>query len=452
MATVSISDPATCSSSGGGPYQSVFVTITDVMANTSATASNSDSGWTDLTPNLKNSPMQIDLLGQANNSCFLATLGDAQELQAGSYQQIRLMLAPNNTSVSGNACANVNSANCIVLDDTAKDMYPLQLSSEAQTGLKIPSGQIANGGFNIAAGETKDLNIDFNTCSSIVKEGNGQYRLKPVLHAGEVSTTSTSINGKVSVTAAGGGTFSGSALVALEQVPTGDTTNTDRIVQTTLVNPDGSFVFCPIPAGTYDVVVVAVDTNGVVYEPSIVTGITNGETTGTINVYPVSATGTYPVSTAPPVPAGAIAVTGQVTTQTSASAGVGESVELSALEKDLTSGVTYTIPMPPTTLDDMSATLEVETSATPTPTSPSCPSGTYCANFTMSLPVGAPNIGAWSSGGTTLTQGSGLAAYTVDGIADGCTNPSEQTEAVTLTPSGSAAITLANPLAFGGCS
>jgi hypothetical protein len=63
--------------------------------------------------------------------------------------------------------------------------------------LKIPSGQIAGGQFVVAAGETKDLNIDFNACASIVTLGNGQFRLKPVLHAGEVNLTSSSINGRI---------------------------------------------------------------------------------------------------------------------------------------------------------------------------------------------------------------------------------------------------------------
>ena len=51
----------------------------------------------------------------------------------------------------------------------------------------------------IAAGQTKDLNIDFDACASIVSEGKGKgrFRLKPVLHAGEVTLTSTSINGMV---------------------------------------------------------------------------------------------------------------------------------------------------------------------------------------------------------------------------------------------------------------
>ena len=66
---------------------------------------------------------------------------------------------------------------------------PLLLSSESKTGIKIPSGQIAGGAFTVASGETKDLNINFDTCASIVVQGNGQFRLKPVLHAGEVALT-----------------------------------------------------------------------------------------------------------------------------------------------------------------------------------------------------------------------------------------------------------------------
>ncbi|HEX8710450.1 MAG TPA: DUF4382 domain-containing protein, partial [Terracidiphilus sp.] len=211
--TVSISDPATCQSSSGGPFQSVFVTITDVQANMSAT---SDSGWVDLTPKLK--PVQIDLLNMSNTqqNCFLATLGDALELQAGKYQQIRIMLASNSAaSVSGNQCGSAN--NCVVVNTSSgMKTSPLLLSSEAQTGIKIPSGQIAGGGFNVAAGKTVDLDIDFQTCASIVQEGNGQYRLKPVLHAGEVSTVSSSINGTV-LDAATGNASTGMVEVALEQ-------------------------------------------------------------------------------------------------------------------------------------------------------------------------------------------------------------------------------------------
>jgi hypothetical protein len=77
--TVMLSDPATCQAPNG-PFSHVYVTITDVQANVSSTASATDGSWVDLTPNLSKSPKQVDLLGLANNKCFLASLGDPMQL------------------------------------------------------------------------------------------------------------------------------------------------------------------------------------------------------------------------------------------------------------------------------------------------------------------------------------------------------------------------------------
>jgi hypothetical protein len=51
--------------------------------------------------------------------------------------------------------------------------------------------------FVITAGETKDLDIDFHACESIMVEGQRSVPAEAcfVLHAGELSLTSTSING-----------------------------------------------------------------------------------------------------------------------------------------------------------------------------------------------------------------------------------------------------------------
>src|SRR5437899_12639743 len=70
--TTTISDPSTCTAPQG-PYSNVFVTIADVKIHQSGTAAASDPGWVDLTPGL--TPTQVDLIGLANNSCFLASLG-----------------------------------------------------------------------------------------------------------------------------------------------------------------------------------------------------------------------------------------------------------------------------------------------------------------------------------------------------------------------------------------
>lgn len=432
-ANVMLSDPATCSGPSG-PFAHVYVTITDVQANISSTAGDNDSGWTDLTPGLKTQAKQIDLLGQANNQCFLATLGDTQQLQAGTYQQIRLMLADNSATVANNACGN--SANCVVLSSD-NSVHQLLLSSESKTGLKIPSGQIASGGFTIAAGQTKDLDIDFNTCASIVREGNGQYRLKPVLHAGEVSTTSSSINGKI-LDHATGNPVNGNVVVALEQK---DSTGVDRIVMSTLAGSDGSFVFCPIPTGTYDIVVVGERSDGTAYQPSIVTGVSNGQTTGTLGLY-LGVAG----------PSGTVQFLGAVTSQNSANQGTVTDVQLSALETAAAGGTPYTIPLLPNA-QQPSATLAVETAA-----STSCSSGTDCVSYSMMLPAGGSYIGSYSASGVTLTQSSPLASYVLDGLAfvpssggtADCTPPEMKTPTYTLTTTGNFNVVSAT-LAFAGC-
>jgi hypothetical protein len=390
---VQLSDPATCQAPTG-PFSHVYVTITDVQANVSSTAAATDSGWVDLAPNLSKSPQQIDLLGQANNQCFLASLGDNLELQAGSYQQIRVMLAGNSTTVANNACNG--SANCIVLASDGS-VHSLLLSSESKTGIKIPSGQIANGSFTIAAGETKDLDIDFSTCESIVQEGNGQFRLKPVLHAGEVSTTSTSINGKI-LDNSTGNPVNGTVLVAVEQK---DSTGVDRIERSTLAASDGTFVFCPLPSGTYDVVVVGTRSDGALYLPSIVTGVSVGSTVASVSLYsPTAVTGS------------SLSLAGTVTSQNASNAGTIADVQLSALET--INAVSYTIPLPPGSTQS-SATLSVETAA-PSGTL-TCPTGTDCANYTLDVPSGGTYIGAWSSSGASLSLGIPTANYVVDGTA-----------------------------------
>ncbi|MDT7812404.1 MAG: hypothetical protein QOJ42_2320 [Acidobacteriaceae bacterium] len=431
-ANVMLSDPATCAGPSG-PFTHVYVTITDVQANISSNAGDSDSGWTDLTPSLSSQPKQIDLLGQANNQCFLATLGDTQQLQAGKYQQIRLILADNSATVANNLCGN--STNCVVLAADSS-VHELLLSSESKTGLKIPSGQIASGGFTIAAGETKDLDIDFNTCASIVIEGNGQYRLKPVLHAGEVSTTSTSINGKV-LDQATGNPVNGVVTVALEQK---DASGVDRIVMSTLAGSDGSFIFCPIPTGTYDIVIVGEAANGTAYQPSIVAGVANGQTVGSVDLY--SGLGTA---------ASVVQIAGGVTSQNGASQGTVADIAVSALEPGQSGGTTYTIPLLPNA-QQPAATLALETTS-----SSSCSAGTDCATYTMLLPAGGPYVGAYSASGTTLSQSAPLATYIVDGLAfvpssggtADCTPSEQKTVSYQLATGGSNIIV--QPLAFTQC-
>ncbi len=418
MVTVTVSDPATCSSLASGPYSNVWVTITDVQVHTSATAPDNDPNWVDLTPALKSSPQQVDLLAAASNQCFLATLGSNLALQPGTYQQIRVILADNAAVPAGSHCGAAG-ANCVI---PASNSTPQQLllSSESKTGLKIPSGQIAGGAFTVASGQTKDLNINFDTCASIVVQSASQFRLKPVLHAGEVALTSVSINGVLVDKATNAAIVGGKAIVALEQRDAG---GVDRVIMQATPNSSGAFNFCPVPAGTYDVVAVAVNGSNVAYAATITTGVQPGAALGNVPMTAVTGTSTAQGS-----------ITGQVTTVTSGNVTTSADVLLSALQS--TNSATFTIPA-----GTQSATLSL--------ISP--------GNYTMTLPPVNPTVGAFSATGTTYTAGAtGNASYAVEGQAfvpmsggvSDCTQPKLTTTSIAVTAGGSIA---APTLAFTGC-
>lgn len=432
----SLSDPPTCSMPSG-PYSHVFVTVTDVEIHTNANAGPNDAGWVDLTPSLKNSPQQVDLLAQANTECFLAMLGSKTEIQAGSYQQIRVYLAPTNTSISGNQCSTApgNPANCVVLA-ADNSTFALTLASEAQSGLKIPSGQIAGGNFTIAAGQTKDLDIDFSACASIVANGGGQFILKPVLHAGEVGLSSA-INGTVIDSSTGKPIVGGTTVVALEQK---DSSGVDRVLMSTLTDAKGNFALCPVPSGSYDLVAAAVNGAGVFYAPTVTTGVPDSTAVGSIPLTPEPSTNG--ASTGPASLTG-VAQTG------GASGAVSEIIMLSALQTVAIGGsnVLVTIPL----VQQSVATANVTTVG-----GSSCQSGFDCVSFTLAVPGVNAFVGALSSGGTKYIQGTAAVSYNVDGqpVPHADTTPvCGQTEVtsrtVTVSPGNSFAV---GTLSFTGCS
>ena len=428
-----LSDPATCQAPNG-PYSHVYVTVTDVLASTSSTAGAQDSGsWMDLTP--KMNPVQVDLLAAANNNCFLTMLGSQTQVPAGSYQQIRIILMDNNhgSTITGNKCQG-NDANCIVLA-ADNSVHTLLLSSEAQTGIKIPSGQIAGGQFTVPANQAVDIDLDFNCCASIVITGNGQYRLKPVLHAGEVSiqtNASTAITGKVVDSVTKQPIAGAKIVVALEQK---DTTGVDRVIMETVADGQGNFIFCPVASGTYDVVVDAVN-GGVGYAATVTTGVGPGTAMGNI---PIIAT---------PGNLGFATIMGRVTTSTG-SAATAADIQLSALQS-IGGGVSGTIPL---------AAQSSATASLTTAPDVSCPANTDCVNYTIQVPGVNPNIGAFAGASTTWKQDTvspvtytldGLSFVTMSGGTTDCSPSEQKVGPVTVTP-GTTVTPNPPDLVFTGC-
>ena len=153
MINVSMTDPPSCAFPNGN-FTHVYISIRSVQANISSTADDSSSGWQELAPQLANQPMQIDLFAAGSNTCLMTMLGSNTPLPAGNYQQIRLLLVPNSGGSgpvpSTNNCSG-QGFNCVVLHDGT--IHQLDLSSQANTGLKIPPGQVVGGPISVGAGQ-----------------------------------------------------------------------------------------------------------------------------------------------------------------------------------------------------------------------------------------------------------------------------------------------------------
>jgi uncharacterized protein DUF4382 len=437
-----LSDPPTCSLD----FSHVWVTITKVEANISAT---DNSGWQTLV-DLTGNPQQVDLLSLNPTAtpgfCGTLFMLGQKSLPPGKYQQIRLTLMANNASgsVSGNACTT-GGFNCVVPrnpDGTDGTVAELQLSSQAQTGIKIPASQITDGGLTVTAGQSTDLNIDFQTCASIVKEGNGQYRFKPVLHAGEVSTNTNSITGKV-VEGAGSpnpGMGVANAIVLLEQPDSGLPTPTDRVILSGLTASDGSFAFCPIASnasGNFDIVVAGTTTQGATtttYNPSVVFGVPVGGSPGSIPIFAETSIGLL---------ANPATISGQITTQGTGSTPVAGDVQVTATQS-VTNGsstVLLTIPVlqktstPGGSLTDSQPPVYTTVA---TPTSACATASLDCVAYSLTLPASAVAVGTWdSNSGNNVVAPSSInsATYTIEGLADGSMNTSLNTTLLTCTSS-----------------
>ena len=129
-----------------GDFQQVNVDVVDVELHTSS------GGWQNVAVN--DSIYDLLLLQDSANA-LLGTL----VLPASNLSQLRLILGSQNT---------------VMVDSI---VHPLSLSSQDETGLKLNINQ------NLVPGGVYTLVIDFDANSSVVLEGNGTYKLKPVLTA-----------------------------------------------------------------------------------------------------------------------------------------------------------------------------------------------------------------------------------------------------------------------------
>ena len=220
---VSLTDAPACG------YDEVNVTVSKVRIHRSEGATQDDGSWSeiDVAPSRR-----IDLLALQNG--VVESLGDVR-LEAGRYSQIRLVLEPNGAGAPANSI--------VLTGDPGKAEIPLRTPSAQQSGLKLVHG------FEVAAGETMDLVLDFDACRSVVKAGNsGNYNLKPVISV-------------IPIAAAGKLAIDGSIADGADAVVTAqgnDAHGYPVVLRATTAGPGGEFTLSPLPAaesGVYTLVV-----------------------------------------------------------------------------------------------------------------------------------------------------------------------------------------------------
>jgi uncharacterized protein DUF4382 len=450
---VSLSDPPSCAAATGtsagamspGTFNSVWVTIVSVKAHISGTADANSSGWQELAPQLNSAPMQVDLLHlPANGQCLLQQLGSA-ELPAGDYQQIRLILLANaatSMQPASNACASLgNVFNCA---QNSSGLHELKLASEAQTGLKVPPGQMMGGPLHVAAGQSVDLNIDFDACASVTPS----FTLKPGLTAGVVSPNVSGLSGQVvdSVTMQ-------PIVGAMVTLQSPDNTGVDRITAAPkLTDSNGRFRFCPLPAQAFDVVVDAMTSSGTAYDATIIFNATGGTDLGAIPLV-AEVPATSGASTGPGTIQGTI-------TAISGTSGASIDATVSALQTVMISGASHTFTVPLFANSSSSVSITSSTSCPMT-----APKGAFCGNYTLVVPASNPEVGTVSMGKVTFAApASGDVLYTVKADATNpttnaamCSPSSQTTTNDTSTPPAPlkvtpGATTSAAEIDFSGCS
>jgi len=364
--SVSLTDAPACG------FDEVNVTVSKVRVHQSSSADDNAAGWTDITVDPQHN--KINLLNLDNGA--LASLGETP-LKAGHYTQLRLVLIEN--SKNPNSPPN-NYNSYVVLSDT-KDVKLLETPSAVQSGIKLIHQ------FTVNSGQRVDLLLDFDACKSIVTRSNGTYALKPVIKV--IPFEQNGIVGFVDKT--------------LPNVVVSAQDNNGEIERATVPNADGKFFLAHLPAGTdvkYNVVITA-----------------DSHATAVISGAPVPSSTSITVISTNDTP------TSPITLKTSPSQSINGTVTLDPADDDgtvIVAAKQTLVSVPPGTGPTVTVKSQVATVLSGSPTA-----GDYQYGLTLplTLPIGAPSLGQYSTSlpialsDTVPDQSAVAKIYTVQGSA-----------------------------------
>ena len=163
-------------------YSAVYITISKIQVHLAGEDEETEGEWVEL--ELKNGETIFNIIELKNES--LSVLLSEVELEPGKYTQIRLFVTDASILIETEEIKE-DSKLIEVTAEVPSDAIDVEIPSVYQTGLKLIHP------FEINDGETTELTIDFDAEKSIIKTGNGEYKLKPVI---KVVTSSTDEDGE----------------------------------------------------------------------------------------------------------------------------------------------------------------------------------------------------------------------------------------------------------------
>ena len=191
---------------GDPDVTAVEMTITRVEANLNC-------GW----QTISTTPVDVNLLDLAKQEVLVG----ANTIPAGRYNQVRFFVE-----------------DATVTDETGT--HELEIPSAERTGIKV------NVNYDVEPNAVTGVLLDFNVYKSIVRTGNGRYKLQPVIPA-VVRTASGTVTGRV---VDGVGTpLAGAVVRAIYEQGPAYPVGTEVNVGTTL--SDGSFKIWALLPGVY---------------------------------------------------------------------------------------------------------------------------------------------------------------------------------------------------------
>ncbi len=210
-----------------GDYKEVNIIISKIEGHI---AGEGDEDWDVLKEWMIGAEPTFDLKKLEDVSILLASL----ELEPNKYTQLRLFLK-----------GGEDDAWLVLNDSDSTQEVPLVIPSVYQTGIKLIHP------FEIVEGMITKLTIDFDAEKSVVKTGDGEYILKPVI---KVTSETYSVGDLHEYP----GSISGSVVDSEDGLPISGTTvsvglsDGEYIFTTSIVTEqDGLFFIEQLPVGTY---------------------------------------------------------------------------------------------------------------------------------------------------------------------------------------------------------